>query len=90
MADRAQAKLALDQHELSLKSRKNVVGTGILESPDGSGEAIAVYVSRKEPKADLSAGDMIPKSVELVTEGMKLEVPVRVFDVGGKFEREKL
>lgn len=90
MADKAQARLALDQYDLSLKSRKNVVGTGVLESEDGSGEAIAVYVSHKEPKADLSAEDLIPESVELATEGIKLEVPVRVFDVGGRFEREKL
>ena len=88
MADRDDAKYALDKKEGELVVRKNVVGTGLRPMEDGSGEAIAVYVSEKVPVSDLAPDDIIPESVEVERAGKAVKVPVRVIAVGGKFTRE--
>jgi len=81
-ARRSDAQAALDEHADRLRQHKNVVGLGVTKRADGTGDAVAVYVRRKE---DL---DDIPKSVSVTRSRGVVEVPVEVVDVGGDLAAE--
>jgi hypothetical protein len=82
----ATCELALDKHEAHLASRQNVVGLGIVrldEADDSDDElAVAVYVSKKLPLAELPAGEVIPKELTVEHEGEAHKVRTRVIEQG--------
>jgi hypothetical protein len=85
MATESEALAALEQFEAELKSRRNVVGLGVTSESDDLADlnvAVAVYVDRKIPKSELSAVDILPKSLKVTLGSATVEVPVKVVAQG--------
>jgi hypothetical protein len=88
MANRTLCQRALNRFEHDLSRRRNVVGLGIVPCRSGirflhkTEFAIAVYVSRKLPVADLPDDDVIPKVLQVMHKGNAIDVPVRVLELG--------
>jgi hypothetical protein len=87
-ARRDDARAALEEHADGLRRRKNVVGLGVTKRADGTGDAVAVYVRRKERLDELDPADRIPATVTVTRGGRAVEVPVEVVDVGGDLAPE--
>ena len=88
MADKRAARKAIEQHGADLRGRANVVGLGIQPADDGSGEALAVYVSRKVPASELEPDDLLPASVEISGKDGIERVPIRVIELGGELKAQ--
>ena len=84
MAARKDVQAALDQHAETLRRHKDVVGLGVTQLADGSGDAIAVYVRCKRPPAKPGADDSIPRKVQLTRAEERIDIPVEVVDLGGE------
>lgn len=89
MATQRQCKRALERFEQELTSLKNVVGLGIVpaeESEETRGRrecAVAVYVVKKLPIAQLAAADVVPETLSMPGRGgAKVAVPTRVIEQG--------
>lgn len=93
MATGLQAQQAADLHAEELASYPNVVGIGtspLAADRAATGEdehAVAVYVSRKVPAAQLDDRQRLPDHVELLEAGQVVRVPVIVVATGA-FEPE--
>lgn len=77
---------ALEQNEDRLSGLPNVVGLGIVsrkeDEPDADDLAVAVYVSEKVPREDLSRAERIPTRLRVKSRGRYRMVPVRVIEQG--------
>ena len=82
MADRRTAQKALELHGSELRGKPNVVGLGIRPADDGSGEALAVYVSRKVAPEALSPQELVPGSVTVDSRSGPETIPVQVIELG--------
>ena len=86
MTSKQQCVRALDLHESSLGACKNVVGMGIVEVDDekasGKTNAVAVYVSRKLPEAELDSRDIIPRYLEIPGRGKPAKIRTKVIEQG--------
>lgn len=80
MATRRQTKRALDQHQDRLIQLDNVVGLGIVPDEESGEMRVAVYVSRKLPKSELSKDQIIPG--ELPLPGSRKKVRTKVIEQG--------
>ncbi len=87
MAPRKDVQAALDQHAETLRRHQDVVGLGVTQLADGSGDAIAVYV-RTDPSAKGAATDRIPRKVQLTRAKDRIDIPVEVIDLGGDLTAE--
>lgn len=66
-----------------LTALPNVVGVGLDASDEDDRSArVAVYVSRKVPLADLAPQHVVPKHVDCVVDGLHVEAPTVVREVG--------
>jgi hypothetical protein len=81
MANRRSAQKALEQHGSELRSKPNVVGLGIRPAADGSGETLAVYVSKKAARESLAPEDRLPESVAIESKSGTELIPVQVFQL---------
>lgn len=84
------ARAALERFHDELMAKQNVVGAGVRKLPDGGELGVAVYVSHKVEAGKLDAGDLIPDTVTVEIAGKPHTVRLKVIDVGGPFEAEKL
>jgi hypothetical protein len=78
----------LEQHEAALRSRKNVVGLGIVpiddavRDPGGTTLAVAVYVEKKVPLDQLAEEDIVPKILDVGGRGGTVQVRTKVIEQG--------
>ena len=84
MATPQEARRAADVHADDLSAHPNVVGVGTqpVENTAGVDHAVAVYVSRKVPDAQLRAEERLPTTVDVATRGGTAQVPVVVVEIG--------
>jgi hypothetical protein len=82
MRSEAVVKRALELYEDRLSELPNVVGLGIVDDPNGTGPAVAVYVSEKVPPKVLSPPDRIPQFLMIEQKNLECRVPVRVIETG--------
>ena len=73
MAEPKHVDRALSLFGDALARKKNVVGLGKVEAPDG-GECLAVYVEKKVPEAELAADDLVPKVLQVEAAEVETQV----------------
>jgi hypothetical protein len=84
---------ALEYHEERLSQLPNVVGLGITEDPRRSKKgrpalAVGIYVSKRVPRAELGADEVIPKRLT-IGKGTYRWVHTRVIESGSFKAEEK-
>jgi hypothetical protein len=85
MTTEDQIKRLLPQVTDRLAGLPNVVGFGIQPLNDGDPQgqlAVAVYVRKKLPLAQLAPSDVVPKKIGTTLDGEHVEAPTRVIEVG--------
>ena len=82
MRSKAVVKRALDLYEDQLSELPKVVRLGIVDDPNGTGPAVAVYVSKKVPPKVLSPSERIAKFLMVEQNSLEYRVPVRVIETG--------
>lgn len=83
MANDEETRQLLSSVSDGLSALPNVVGVGVVEHADSASEAaIAVYVRSKIPKDQLKPEDIIPETVNGVVDGVAVEAPTKVIEVG--------
>ncbi|HEX4495919.1 MAG TPA: hypothetical protein VIE43_09650 [Thermoanaerobaculia bacterium] len=85
MTNENDLKQLLDLLSDKLTSLPNVVGLGITSAdaadPRGA-PAVAVYVSKKVSRGELTPAEQVPGTVRALVDGRQVEAPTRVIEVG--------
>ncbi len=83
MASEQDARRLLSAVAGHLTALPNVVGVGVVPAEGTNSEAvIAVYVRSKVPKAALKPEELVPETVKGQVDGVSLQAPTRVIEVG--------
>jgi hypothetical protein len=86
MASRNHVQRAIELYQDELAGYPNVTGIGVVPvTGDSKGAvdlAVAVYVTRKVPRAQLKADERIPPSLEIPSREGSQNVPTRVIATG--------
>jgi len=83
MASEGEVRRILDEHADALTKLPNVVGVGIQQANnDPQSAVVAVYVRVKLPEAQLKPSEIVPRMLDSIVSGVRVEAPTRVIAVG--------
>ena len=83
MASEGEVRRILDEHADALTRLPNVVGVGIQQANnDPQSAVVAVYVRVKLPEAQLKPSEIVPRMLDSIVSGVRVEAPTRVIAVG--------
>jgi hypothetical protein len=83
MASENEARRLLSAVTGYLTALPNVVGVGVVPTEGSDSEAtVAVYVRSKVPKEALKPEERVPETVTGLVDGVSLQAPTRVIEVG--------